>query len=190
MQITRLVSLTDVVVLIVVAVAIFLPPRPVTAGPVDKLDPDARLALAFAEARARAQPADGAAVADLSRRLGEAGQLDWAVQVAATASEAAAGSPTRWRTDVATSIAHADRLEVGEALEWANRALASCAAAGEAACPGWEQVRVELYQRHLDAGIKSGIDPRKNPAAFREAGEAALRRVRAMPAPGGAAPPL
>src|SRR5688572_8963418 len=107
-QITRLVSLTDLVVMIVVAVALFLPPRPVTADAVARLDPDTQLALAFAEARARAHPDDGAAVADLSRRLGEAGQLDWAVQVAAAAANAGADSPTRWRAEVAVSVAHAD----------------------------------------------------------------------------------
>ena len=180
MQITRVLSLTDLVVLVVVAVALFLPPRPVTAAAVDRLDAETHLALAFAEARSRAHPDDGQAVYDLSRRLGEAGQLDWSVQVAAAAAERAAGSPTRWRAELATSVAHADRLEVNEALEWANRSLASCATAGETACPSWEQVRVELYQRHLDAGVKSGIDPRKDPRAFREAGEAALRRVRAL----------
>lgn len=180
MQITRVVSLTDLVVLIVVAVALFLPPRTVTASAVDKLAPEGRLALAYAEARATARPDDGAAVYDYSRRLGEAGQLDWAVQVAGAAADRAAGTPAKWRAELAASVAHADRLEVKEALEWANRALGSCALAGEEACPSWDQIRMELYQRHLDAGVKSGIDARKDPRAFREAGEAALRRVRAL----------
>lgn len=182
-QVTRLVSLTDVVILVIVAIALLVPARPITtAEGMSFHDDDARVALAFAEARARLHPQDGAKISELARRLGEAGQLDWAVQVAAAGSADSAGSPTQWRADIATSVAHADRLEVADALEWANRALSSCAAAGEESCPSWEQVRVELYQRHLDAGIKSGIDPRKDPAAFREAGEAALRRVRATDA--------
>ena len=37
---------------------------------------------------------------------------------------------------------------------------------------------VSLYQQHLAAGIKSGIDPRIDPKGFREAGEAALRSIR------------
>ena len=41
-------------------------------------------------------------------------------------------------------------------------------------------MRVEIYQRHLDAGVKSGIDPKKDPNGFREKGEAALRHVRAI----------
>jgi hypothetical protein len=44
---------------------------------------------------------------------------------------------------------------------------------------------MQLYQEHLDAGVKSGIDPRKGPAAaaaFRKAGEAALRQIRLVPA--------
>jgi len=179
-QITRLVSLTDVVVFVVLAIALLLPPRPVTAAAVGSLDDESRLSFAFAEARLALSPNDGRRIADLARRLGEADQLDWALQVAAVGSARAAGSPDRWRADVAASVAHADRLEVAEALEWANRALASCAAAGETNCPNWEQVRVALYQQHLDAGIKSGIDPKKNPGAFREAGEAALRRVRTV----------
>ena len=44
-------------------------------------------------------------------------------------------------------------------------------------CPPHELVRLEQYQRHLDAGVRSGIDPRKDPEKFREAGAAALRTV-------------
>jgi hypothetical protein len=188
MNLNRYVSLTDLVVLVVVGVVIFLPPRAVTAHPVDRLDPDARLALAFAEARAQVKPDDGAAIADLARRLGDARQLDWAAQSAMVGAERAKNSPTQWRALLAASIAYADRLEVREALDYANRTLAACAYVGDVACPSWEEVRVELYQRHLDAGVRSGIDPRKNPRAFREAGEAALRPVRAIGSGGGTAP--
>jgi hypothetical protein len=179
-QIHRLLSLTDLVVVIVVAVILFLPAREVTASHPAKADPDTRLALAFAEARARAHPDDGKAVADVARRLGETGQLDWAVQAAYVGAERAAKSPTRWRALLAASIAHADRLEVKEALELANNTLGECAEVGEGACPSFEEVRVEIYQRHLDAGVKSGIDPKKDPKGFREKGEAALRHVRAI----------
>jgi hypothetical protein len=177
---TRYVSLVDVVVLVVAAVVIALPPRLVTAEPPDRLDAATRNAMAFAEARVLAAPEDGKAAADLARRLGEAGQLDWAVQAAMISASDGARSPTRWRALLAASIGHADRLEVKDALELVNRTLAVCAEVGEAACPAWEQVRIEIYQRHLDAGIKSGIDARKDPRGFREAGEAALRSVRAL----------
>ena len=179
-QISRLISLTDVIVAIVVMVALFLPPRGLMAQPVDKLEPTERTALAFAEARVAVRPDDGAAVYDLVRRLGDAKQSDWAVQAAAVAAAKAAKSPTRWRALLAASVAHADRFEAKDALDFATASLAACAEAGEATCPSWEQVRVELYQRHLDAGVRSGIDPKKNPAGFRDAGEAALRSVRAF----------
>jgi hypothetical protein len=187
--VSRYVSLIDLVVLVVVGVVLFLPPREVTVGPVDRLDPDTRLALSFAEARAVLRPDDGAAVAEVARRLGDARQLDWAAHEAMVGAERLRGSPTQWRALLAASIANTDLLEVKLALEYANRTLTACAEAGDVACPSWEEVRVELYQRHLDAGVKSGIDPRKNPRAFREAGEAALRPVRAIgtnPEPSGA----
>lgn len=177
---SRYVSLIDLIVLAVVGVVLFLPPRAVTAESADRLDPDTRLQLSFAEARAIVRPDDGAVVADTARLLGTARQYDWAAQAAMVGAERAKGSPTRWRALLAASIAHTDRLDVKQALEYANRSLTACAEAGDVACPSWEEVRIDLYQRHLDAGVKSGIDPRKNPRAFREAGEAALRPVRAI----------
>jgi hypothetical protein len=77
-----------------------------------------------------------------------------------------------------------DKIEVNKALEYANSALESCDAAkamyaGDVpACPTHEQIRMQLYQQHLDAGVKSGIDPHQNPAGFRKAGESALHSVR------------
>lgn len=172
----RLISVVDLVVLIVVAVAVFLPARPFGVVAAPKADPAARVQLAFAEARVQARPGDGDAIYDYARRLGAAGQTDWAVQAAAVAAEAARTSPTYWRALLAVSVAHVDRLEAKPALEFATQALAACNASA-AGCPSWEQLRVELYQRHLDAGVRSGIDARRNPAGFREAGEAALRQV-------------
>jgi hypothetical protein len=43
---------------------------------------------------------------------------------------------------------------------------------------------MQLYQKHLDAGVKSGIDPKQGPAAaaaFRRAGELELREIRLVP---------
>lgn len=37
---------------------------------------------------------------------------------------------------------------------------------------------MSLYQKHLDAGVQSGIDPHHNPKGFRAAGEAGLRTIR------------
>lgn len=178
MELKRVASLVDLVVAAIVIFVIVLPPRAVKARRAAGGDDDARLALAFAEARTLALPGDAALVGDLARRLTEVGFHDWAVQESAAAATRLAESPGRWRALLATSIAHADRLEAKDALEYTNQALAACTQAGDAACPPIDQVRLELYQRHLDAGVKSGIDPRKDPDKFREAGAAALRSVR------------
>lgn len=177
MELKRVASLVDLVVAAIVVFVIWLPPRGVKAKPAAGGDADARLALAFAQARTQANPDDGALTADLARRLTEVGFHDWAVQDAAAGAARMGERPGRWRALLATSIAHADRLEAKDALDYTNQALAVCAHAGDAVCPPIDLVRLELYQRHLDAGVKSGIDPRKDPDAFREAGAAALRSV-------------
>jgi hypothetical protein len=152
-----------------------------------------QFALALAEARTMAHPEDGAAIDELSRRLGAAGFKDWAIEAAIHGSERAKQSPTRWRALLAASVAFVDRLDVVPALDYANRALSACEEA-QTACPSWEQIRMKLYQQNLDAGVKSGIDPHRGPEAakaFRRAGEGALRQIRlggehpsATPAPG------
>lgn len=180
MELKRLASMVDLIVAAIVAFVVILPPRAVKAKLAAGGDADSRLALAFAQARAAAHPDDGALIADQSRRLGEVGFTDWAVQEAAAGAARMGEAPTRWRALLATSIAHADRLEAKEALDYTNQAVLSCAHAGETVCPPIEAVRLELYQRHLDAGVRSGIDPRKNPEKFREAGQAALRTVHAL----------
>jgi hypothetical protein len=123
-----------------------------------------------------AHPEDGAAVDDLSRRLGLVGEKDWAIMVAVHGSSRASQSPSRWRALLAASVAFIDRLDVVPALDYANRALSACED-HPPACPSWEQIRMKLYQAHLDAGVASGIDPRRNPEAFRRAGERALRQI-------------
>ncbi|MGE5187075.1 MAG: hypothetical protein ACM31C_33725 [Acidobacteriota bacterium] len=182
MRMPRVFSLVDVAILTVVAVALFLPAREMHAAPVIKGDDARQLAVALAEARTIARPGDGRAVEDFARRLDEVGANDWAIEAAVRASERAKESPTRWRALLAASAAFVDRLDVVPALDYANRALAACTSAQEkgntAACPSWEEIRMELYQKHLDAGVKSGIDPRVDPAGFRRAGESALRQIR------------
>ena len=140
-----------------------------------------QFALALAEARTIAHPDDGAAVDDLTRRLGDAGFKDWAIEVSVLASERAKESPTRWRALLAASIAFVDRLDVvpGARLREprAHRVRGARETASRGACPSWEQIRMKLYQQHLDAGVKSGIDPRRRTRrGFRKAGESALRR--------------
>lgn len=173
-------SLVDIAVAIVVLVALFLPSRSLNASQVVRLDDAARRELAFAEARAAVRPDDGPAVFRMTRLFDDAKQWDWAVQVAASAAAAAPDSPTRWRTLMAVSSAHIERYEAPEALDYATQAVAACERIGGTSCPSWEQIRLELYHRHLEAGVKSGIDPRKDPIGFRRAGETALRQVRTI----------
>src|SRR5687768_17370511 len=115
MTLSRYLSLLDLTVAIVVLVALALPPRSLSAREAYQADDEQRLRLALAQARSLAAPADGDAAAELTRRLVEVGQLDWAVEAAAVAAGQEA-TPSRWRALMATSIAHAERLEVNQAL--------------------------------------------------------------------------
>jgi hypothetical protein len=181
MAMPRFLSILDIGVGAVVAVALFLPAREMYADNVIKGDEAKQFAVALAEARTMARPGDGLAVEDFARKLGEADLKDWAIEVAVKASDRAKDSPTRWRALIAASVAYVEKLEVIPALDYANRALAACESAREkgdaAACPSPEEVRMRLYQQHLDAGVKSGIDPKKNAKGFREAGQATLRQI-------------
>jgi len=181
MKLPRFVGLIDLGVANVVAVAILLPAREMYAGAVIKGDDAMQFAIALAEARTMARPGDGQAVEDLERRLSDAGQKDWAIETSVHASDRAKGAPTRWRALLAASVAYIDRLDAVQGLDYANRALSACHSAQDkgdaAACPSWEEVRMTLYQKHLDAGVKSGIDPRHDPNGFRKAGESALLQI-------------
>jgi len=179
MQLRRFVVFVDIGIAVMVLVALLLPAREMFASTAHKGSAADQFALALAEARALAHPDDGAAIAELSSRLGAAGFKDWAVEAAVRGSEHAKQSPTRWRALLAASVAFTDRIDVVPALDYVNRAVSSCED-HRSACPTWEQVRMEQYQRHLDAGVKSGIDPRRGPEAakaFREAGERGLRQI-------------
>jgi hypothetical protein len=179
MKLGRFVGLIDLGILTLVAVALFLPPREMYASSSYKGD-DFKLALA--EARTIAAPDDGKAVDELARRLGEAGFKDWAIEAALDGSARAEKSPSRWRALLAASVAYVDRIDVVPALDYANRALTACEQAretgGQAACPSWEEVRMRLYHQHLDAGVRSGINPRQDPKGFRAAGESGIRQIR------------
>jgi len=179
MRLSRFVGILDLGVATVVVVALALPAREMYASSVYRGGEASEFAIALAEARTMAHPDDGAAIDDLARRLGEAGEKDWAVDVAVRGAGRAQASPSGWRALLAASVAYVDRLDVIPALDYANRALAACEAA-QTACPSWEQIRMRLYQQHLDAGVKAGIDPHRGPEAaraFRHAGESALRQI-------------
>jgi hypothetical protein len=177
-QLTRYLSLVDITVAGVVAVAVFLPPRPVEAVPAADVSDEARWSLAAAEARWLAHGDDGAAAAELSRRLREARHIDWAVEVPLETA-ASPHARDRWRALVAASAAYDERLDVEKALELAQQALALCAEPANG-CPAWEAVRVQFYAQQLEAGVKSGIDPRQDPKGFRRASGQALRPIRVI----------
>lgn len=181
MKLPRFVGMVDLGIATVLLVALVLPAREMYAGPAFKGDDAHQFQIALAEARTIATPRDGLAVEDLGRRLGEAGQRDWTVEATVHASDRAKDSRTRWRALLAASVAYIDRLDVVPALDYANRALSACHSAQEAgdtaACPSWEEIRMTLYQKHLDAGVKSGIDPHHDPNGFRKAGESALLQI-------------
>ena len=174
-------GLIDLGILTVVAVALVLPAREMSAQPVVAGDDAQQFALALAEAKTIARPGDGLAAEDFGRRLGEANQKDWAIEAMVRADAHAKDAPTRWRATLAASVAFVDMLDVQHGLEYANMALAACQAArdkGDAsACPSAEEIRMQLYQQALDAGVKSKIDPRQNPEGFRRAGQSVLLQV-------------
>jgi hypothetical protein len=183
MKLPRYFGLVDLGILTVVAVAVVLPPREMYASDAIKGDDAKQFAIALAEARTIVHPQDGRAAEDFARVLGEANQKDWAIDAAVASAERAKGSPTRWRALLAASVAFVDRLDVITGLDYANRALTACASASEpsdkgpAECPTWEQIRMELYQQSLDAGVRSKIDPHKDPRGFRKASEANMREI-------------
>ena len=177
----RLIGIVDIGIAVVVLVALLLPPREMSAAPVLKTDDAQAFALALAEARTMASPADGVARADLTRRLSEARLSDWAIEDAIRGSDKAKDAPTRWRALLGASVAFVDRLDAVRGLDYANRALVACDSAHTLgtvdACPKWEEIRMQLYQEHLDAGVRSHIDPKRDPLGFRRAGEKGIRAV-------------
>nr|HEX4314561.1 hypothetical protein [Kofleriaceae bacterium] len=175
----RFVGLVDVAVVVVLLLALVMPPRAQVANAAIKGDDTATLALGFAEARSIAAPTDGRVRAELARRLDNAHQSDWAIEDA-TRGALAASPATQWRALLAASVAWVDRLDAKQALEVVKKAYAACLDTDKAipgTCPSWEQTRMELYRDHLEAGLASGIDPKKNPAGFRRAGERNIRTI-------------
>lgn len=181
MKLPRFVGLVDLAVLVVVVAAILLPPRPMEARDAIKGTDAERFALAYTESRAIARPASGALAGELAERLGQAGHKDWAIEAAVQGAARAKDAPDRWRALSAASVAYVDRIDVHPALDYIEMALSSCEAHRDA-CPEWERVRMDLYRQNLDAGVKSGIDPHKDPIGFRKAGENSFRSVRLTPA--------
>lgn len=187
-HVPRFVGIVDIGILTVIAVFVILPPRGQYTSQVIKGDPKQsvekaeaeQFALALAEARTIVRPGDGQAVDDLTHKLDDAQQKDWAIDFSVLASERAKDSPTRWRALWAASTAFVDRFDVIPGLDYVNRALTACESSLEAnpgACPPADQLRMKLYQENLEAGVKSGIDPRQDRRGFMKAGEKALLQI-------------
>ena len=139
-----------------------VPMNPVFDGPAAALAPR----IALAQADCWRNPDDGRAVERLVDLLLDAGETDWAMRIAGVA--AVRSFPERWRALLALSSVHAFRLEVRPAWDYAQRALAACQEPG-AACPDYEQARLETYVAALGSGVDSGIDPRVDIKAFGDA---------------------
>ena len=157
----------DIAVVVVLLLALVMPPREVVATAAIRGDDASTFALGLAEAKTIVAPGDGAARAVLLRRLEDARQNDWALEEA-TRGGAIATPQSAWQVWLGMSLGYVDRLDAANALVYAQRALDACDAG---ACPSWERARMEIYRDHLDAGLRSGIDPKLDPHGFRAASE-------------------
>jgi hypothetical protein len=170
------VGILDLVAVGVTAAAVLLPSQTKAVNPLYEGDVAARqLAIAEAQADLARDPKDRTALTRLTEALTDVGQSDWALRVAGAA--AAQPGADRWRALLVVSAAHADRLDVPEAYDWAKKALAACDAPG-AACADHERTRIDLYVKALKAGIDSGIDPRLDPEGFAHAVNSATPMIR------------
>lgn len=181
MQLRRFVGLVDLGVLTILIAAVVFPPREMYADAAMKGTADDRFALALAEARTIARPEDPVRLEKFQHELGEVNFKDWAVEAAIDGSARTKASPEHWRSLLAVSVAYIERLEAKPALKWAIDAFKACEKVGEPACPNWEKTRMEIYRDHIQAGVEAGIDPKRNPKAFREAGEGKIRATRIGP---------
>jgi hypothetical protein len=178
MQLRRFVGLVDLGVLTILIAAVVFPPREMLAENAVKGSNDDRFALALAEARTIAHPNDPRAVEEFAHRLGDVGMKDWAIEAGVDGARRTQASPIYWRAALAASVAYIERLDPKPSLEWVTKAWKACEKVGEAACPTWEKTRMEIYKDHLTAGVEAGVDPRRDPAGFRRAGESKIRASR------------
>jgi hypothetical protein len=169
------VGVLDIAAAVIVLVALFLPPRSSHVESAFLYSPGAKREeradvpgqIALLEGRLAQNPADQKAAEELARHLEELGQHDQAIRVGGAA--AARGGAGAWRALRAVSYAHAERLELQPAFDYAERAVKACDKAG-ADCDAQDQIRLSLYMEELEAGVraeKEGVDPRKQPERFR-----------------------
>lgn len=170
------VSILDLTAAVVVLVVVFLPERSLEVSYAYPPEPEQMRDIALEQARLGLDPSDAEAAERLAQLLVEAGQSDWAVQVAGAAAQSS--DKVSWRALLAISSAHAERIEMGDAHRYAELALDACLAAGPERCPVPQRVRISLYYDQLSAGVASGIDPRADPAGYQAAVLSAVRMIR------------
>jgi hypothetical protein len=175
------IGILDAAAVVLVLVVILLPARGTNISPAQPpLAPEIAEDISEYQALLVANPADGAAAEELAETLVFAGYSDWALRVAGDATRDKS-SPTLWRALRAVSTTHADRIEIKEALEWGHVALEACRKTDEQ-CPAHEEIRLQIYVEQLRAGLESGIDPKADPAGFRDAiSQSGIRNIRLKP---------
>lgn len=190
MALRRFVGLIDLGVITILIAAVVFPPREMYADTAVKGSADDRFVLALAEARTLVDKTSPSRLERFTHALGDLGFKDWAVQAATAGTAHTKQHPEHWRALLAVSVAYLERLDPKPALAWVERAHKACLAAiasdesskmtdGESRlCPSWEKVRMEIYKNHIAAGVEAGIDPRRDPRGFRQAGEGKIRATR------------
>lgn len=120
------------------------------------------------QARLLQEPGNGTLAEEFAQLMSELGRHDMSLRIAGSA--AALESPSTWRALGAVSGAFADRVEIREALVWAEKSQEACAKAKSNECPEHEAVRLRLYVEELRTGVKAlenGADPKYDPDGFR-----------------------
>ena len=179
------IGVLDIAAAVVLLFVIVLPGRASQVEHAYEADDETLREIALYQARLAVSPGDAEAAAELAELLSASGQTDWAVQVAGEASKRS--EDASWRALLAISTAHAERIEVRKAFRYAGLALEACGelGIGPDRCPAPEHARMSLYFDQLEAGVRSGINPRVDPEGFQEALLRAIRMVRIR----GATPP-
>ena len=171
------VGLLDVCAIVVLLVVWLLPPQGseivgayAHRGNGDKArDVAAELARAGQlQAQLWSDPGNGHVARELADIMSDLGRYDMALRIGGEAANTP--DPSNWRAMAAVSDAFADLRDIAQCYAWAEKALATCIAVGDAACPAHEQLRLQLHveQLHIGVGLKDkGFDPKFDPDGFR-----------------------
>jgi hypothetical protein len=167
----------DVSAFMVLLVILFMPPVSVDAiGAYDHRakgdkarDVEQELAVASSlQTKLLADPGNGALAEAFASQMSDLGRFDMAFRIGG--SSAALQTPSSWRALAAVSDAYAESRDISQCFVWADKALNACHAAGAAACPAHEEVRLRLHVEQLRIGVglkDKGFDPKFDPDGFR-----------------------